>query len=255
MTGTIGFRGAIFDLDGTVLDSMGVWKDVDERFFAERGIETPEDYARAIQGKSFLECAEYTRARFGLPESLEEMMAVWTRMSMDEYAHHVQLKPGARAYLRMLKRAGVKLAVASANRREVFMPCLERLGIAELFDAVCTAGDVGDRGKGDGALFRHAAARLDLAPEDCAVFEDTCEGIAGASRAGMAAWAMKDAASAHDLDKIAALADGVIGDFAQMPREDNRRRCVIFTAHCEGDPRAAYGRGRTTMCSAPTAAG
>ncbi|MBR7186927.1 MAG: HAD family phosphatase, partial [Clostridia bacterium] len=160
MNNAIPFSAAIFDLDGTLLDSLGVWQDVDRAFFAARGIPLPEDYGRAMQGRSFRECAEYTVERFRLPESPEAVMEEWMRMTADEYAHAVALTRGARDYLRTLRRAGVKLAVATANRRPVFEPCLERCGILELFDAVCTTGDIGDRGKGDGALFLRAAERL-----------------------------------------------------------------------------------------------
>ena len=243
----IPFSAAIFDLDGTVLESMGVWRDVDRRFFAERGIDMPEDYSRAIQGKSFLQCAEYTAARFRLRETIPEMMEVWARMAEDEYAHRVALKPHARAYLRMLRRAGVRLAVATANQRRLFEPCLRRKGILELFDVILTTADVGDRGKEDGALFALAAERLGVPADKCAVFEDTLEGVEGAKRAGMRAYAIREIGSAHNAACIERAADALVDDFDELrrfhPFPDNSRRCAIFTARCEGDPAKAWGRG------------
>ena len=243
MTPTLPFRAALFDLDGTLLDSMHIWHDVDARFFSVRGMAVPPDYSRAIQGMSFTECAEYTVRRFGLPESPEEIAAEWMSLTADAYAHEAPLKPGALRYLRMLKRAGVKLAVATSNRPEVFGPALEVGGALELFDAVCTTGEVGHQGKRTGAVYRLAAERLEVEPADCAVFEDVLDGIQGAKVLGMRAYALRDPASAHDRDAIAALADGVVDDFDGMrafhPFPDNARRCLIFTAHCEGDPRAA----------------
>lgn len=240
MNHPIPFRGAIFDLDGTVLDSLGVWHHVDQRFFGARGIPIPEDYVRAIAGMSFLETAEYTVKACGLHESVEDVMAEWLALAADEYAHDVELVPGARAYLRMLKREGVRLAAATANRLTLVEPALTRLGIRELFEAILTTGDIGDRNKSDGALFQMAAARLHVPPAECAVFEDTLEGIRGARAAGMGAYAVKSIACAHHLDEIAPLADAVIEDFSEMrqihPFPDGNRRCVIFTAYCEGDP-------------------
>ena len=237
------FRAALFDLDGTLLDSMGVWRGVDRQFLGRRGIPVPEDYSRGQQGKSFRECAEYAIDRFGLKESAEDVMEEWLELTRDVYAHHVTLKPGARDYLRRLKRAGVKLAAATANRRTLFMPALERCGIAELFDVVCTSAEVGDCSKRDGALFRLVAAKLGVEPADCVVFEDALEGVAGARTAGMGCWAVREIASAHHAEQIAALADGVIDDFTRLPGAllppENRRRCVIFTARCDGDPREA----------------
>ena len=234
------FKGAIFDLDGTVLDSLWVWRRVDERFFGARGLPVPEDYTRAIAGMSFTETAAYTVRACGLRDSVEAVEAEWLALAADEYARDVGLVPGARDYLRQLRRGGVKLAAATANRLGLIGPALDRLGLTELFDAVLTTGDIGDRNKSDGALFKLAASRLGLAPEECAVFEDTLEGVKGARAAGMGAFAVKSAACAHHLDAVTALADAVLDDFTGLLTPGNKPRCVIFTAHCEGDPRAAY---------------
>lgn len=239
----IPFEAAIFDLDGTVLDSLYVWRQVDERFFGRRGIPVPPDYVREIAGMSFGETVAHTIGRFHLPDAPEQVMAEWMALAKDEYARHVRPVTGAREYLRALKRAGVRLAAATANKRALFMPCLEHLGIAGLFDAVLTTGDIGDRNKSDGALFRAAAEALGAKPGRCAVFEDTLEGIRGARAAGMMAYAVRSAAGNHCVCEIDALADGVIDDFRGMRRYHEMpepQRCVIFTARCEGDPRAAY---------------
>ena len=250
----IPFSAAIFDLDGTLLDSMWVWREVDRAFFEELGMAELEDYARSIQGMSFRETAEYTVGRFGLDRTVEEVMAGWTRMTAEAYARRVALKPGALRYLRGLKRAGVKLAVATANREELVGPTLRRWGAWELFDTVCTAAEVGDAGKSDGALFMLAARKLGVDPSDCAVFEDTLEGVRGARRAGMGAYAVRDAGNDHHESEIAALADGVVDDFNGMENYhplSPRRRCVIFTAVCDGDVKRSYAprEGDYVLCA------
>ena len=242
---SIPFSAALFDLDGTLLDSNHVWRDVDVRFFAARGIAYSQtEYARAVQGMSFREAAVYTIRRFGLSESVEAVMDERMAMTREIYAGQVDLKPGARDYLRFLKRNGVKLAAATANRAELCMPALERGGVAELFDAFCTCAEAGDTSKADGALFQLAAERLGVPAADCAVFEDVLDGIAGAKAAGMLAYAVRDAATEHSRAAIDALADGAIEDFGQMRRyhsfDEPPRRCVIFTARCEGDPALAW---------------
>ena len=250
----IPFTAAIFDLDGTLLDSVWVWREVDRAFFEEIGMAEPEDYARSIQGMSFRETAEYTVRRFGLSRSAEDVMDGWMRMTAEAYARRVALKPGALQYLRALKRAGVKLAVASANREALFRPTLRRWGAWELFDAVCTSAEVSDAGKADGALFALAAEKLGVVPAECVVFEDTLEGVRGARKAGMGVYAVRDAGNDHHPEKIAALADGVIDDFTQMARFHGlpeRRRCVIFTARCEGEVKRAYAprTGDYVLCA------
>ena len=252
----IPFSAALFDLDGTLLDSGYVWRDVDARFFAGRGIEVDHvEYARAVQGLSFRETAAYTVRRYGLRESVDEIVAEWMAMTREEYALRVPLKRGAREYLRLLKRNGVKLAVVTANRPDLFMPALERCGVQELFDAVCTSAEVGDVSKSDGALYRLAASRLGVEAADCAVFEDVLEGIKGARAAGMRAYAVRDAGAEHSRDEIDALADGSVDDFAEMRAwhsfDEPPRRCVIFTARCDGDLARAYAprEGDCVLCA------
>ena len=244
---TFPFDAAIFDLDGTLLDSMYVWHRVDDVFFEKRGMQCPEDYGRALSGKSYRESAEYTIARFGLSESWEEIVQEWTQQVVEEYSHHVQLNPGAYAYLQYLKQAGIKLAVATALPEYLYRPCLENLGVITLFDALCSTDETGGRGKARGEVFLLAAERLGVAPKKCAVFEDVLEGIQGAKHAGMAAYCKKDPHAAFSHAQIETIADGMIDSFEDLLP----RRCVIFTAYCEGDPSAAYAprEGDMVLCA------
>lgn len=92
-------RGAIFDLDGTLLDSMRVWEQVDIDFLAEHGIDAPQDYTRAVAEMSLEDSAAYTVRRFALPLSPEEVMDRWRAMVQQAYETEVPLKPGAKALL------------------------------------------------------------------------------------------------------------------------------------------------------------
>ena len=235
------FDAAIFDLDGTLLDSMYVWKRVDEIFFENMGMECPADYGPALAGKSYRESAEYTIERFGLTESWEEIVRGWTELAHHEYAENVGLKPGARAYLTLLRRSGVKLAVATALPEYLYRPCLEHLGILDWFDALCSTDETGGRGKSRGEVFLLAAQRLGVAPERCVVFEDVLEGVRGARCAGMGACCVLDESSRHAHPEIAPIAHRMIADFTELLPE---RRCVIFTARCEGEVDAAYSDRR-----------
>lgn len=241
MKDTFPFKAAIFDLDGTLLDSMYVWHRIDDIYFARRGMETPPDYGRALAGLSYRESAEYTKRRFGFPQPWEEIVQEWTELAREEYACHVPLKRGAREYLTALARAGVKLAVATALPAYLYRPCLEHLGILELFSALCSTDDTGGRGKKDGEVFLLAAQRLGVEAEHCAVFEDTLEGLRGAKRVGMRAYCVMDESGSHAHSEIESFADGMFDTFWEVMPE---RRCVIFTAHCEGELSAAYADPR-----------
>ena len=238
----IPFEAAIFDLDGTVLDSLSVWKRVDEMWFSRRGMPVPENYAHEIAGLSFRESAEYTVARYAPEMKWETVIDEWTELTGREYVESVPLKPGAREYLCMLRREGVKLAVATACLPMWFEPCLKRLKIDELFDAVCCVDETGGS-KEDGQVFLLAAKKLGVKPERCAVFEDVPAGVIGAKRVGMQAYGMFDAHhSEESRRRTAENADRMLHSFEDMRavHDFSFRRAVIFTAHCEGSVQDAY---------------
>lgn len=210
------FAGAIFDLDGTLLDSMGVWEAVDAAFLSRRGLAVPADYGRSVAHLGFRETALYTIGRFGLAESPEAVMDEWRALCREAYALSVPLKPGAGDYLRRLKARGVRLAVATASQRELFGPALRRTGVADLFDAVVTADEVA-RGKGFPDIYLRAAARLGLSPGECAVFEDILAGIRAAREGGFFTVGVADASNAAEREALRAAADAWLEDFAAAP--------------------------------------
>ena len=210
-----GIKGAIFDLDGTLLDSMGIWGEIDRRFLERRGIELPEDYIDAMKFMEFNRAAEYTIRRFGLDETPEALMAEWTQMSRDAYAQEIELKPGVRACLARLARAGVKIAAATSCTQELFVPALKRGGVYDLFPALATPAEAGV-GKHSPAVFLLAAQRLGLEPEACAVFEDTLQGVLTAREAGFATVGVYDESSDAEQEDIRRQANFYIRSFLEF---------------------------------------
>ena len=125
-------KGAIFDLDGTLLDSMGVWDQVDVDFLAKRGIEVPDDYMQKVAAMQFRQIAEYTIARFGLSDTPEALMEEWDHMARVMYATVVEAKPYAREYLESLKASGAKLAVATSLPPMLREPAMKHVGISTI---------------------------------------------------------------------------------------------------------------------------
>lgn len=213
-----GFIGAIFDLDGTLLDSMDVWVRIDIDFLKKRGIFAPEDYIQALTPLGFYEAAKYTVSRFNLNETPEEVLREWGGMCRRAYERDIRLKPGAKEYLIHLKDAGVKLGVATALGRDLFEPVLKNNGIFGLFGAFASLDEV-RRGKGFPDIYLLAAKRLEIAPAACAVFEDILIGILGAKAGGFMTCGVWDKSSAHEWDKIKEAADWTVKGF-----EDEARR-------------------------------
>ena len=202
-------------MDGTLLDSMGVWERVDREFLAKRGYEVPDDYGITIAPMGFHGAAEYTIRRFGLAERAEDILREWNEMARKEYAETVGLKPNAGRYLRYLAGKGVRLAVATASHEELFLPALKHHEILELFGAIVTVYEV-KRGKGFPDVYEKAAEKIGLDPGDCVVFEDIYAGVKGARDGGFQVIGVYDAMSAGDEDKIRELAGEYIKDFAQL---------------------------------------
>lgn len=178
------FAGAIFDLDGTLLDSMSVWAEIDEEFLGRRGFAVPPDYMEAITPLGFRGTADYTIARFGLTDTPEELMAEWSAMAREKYAHEVMLKPGAKELLDGLKAAGIPLGIVTASSPELFRPCLERNGIADAFSVILTTDGTGCS-KNEPGIWRTAAEKLGVDPENCIIFDDALASVLGAKAAGM----------------------------------------------------------------------
>ena len=210
-------KAAIFDLDGTLLDSMGVWDQVDIDFLAKRGIEVPADYMGKVAAMQFRQIAEYTIARFGLPDTPEALMQEWDDMARVAYSTVVEAKPHAVEYLSYLKRSGAKLAVATSLPPALREPAMKHVGIFDYFDQIVSVDDANDVGKDRPDVFLLAAGRLGVVPEQCTVFEDLLVAMRAAKSVGMRVWAIHDDSSAGDWPDICGLADGVLFDFSEAP--------------------------------------
>jgi len=208
-------KGAIFDLDGTLFDSMWVWKAIDCKFLGNRQIEVPDDYMEAISPLGFVGAAKYTIERFNLTDTPEMLIAEWNEMALNEYRNNVKLKKGAKEYLFYLKERGVRIAAATASHEELFVPCLKNNGIYELFDNITTLQEV-EREKGFPDIYLKAASKMKLEPTSCVVFEDIYQGIYGAVAGNFMTVGVYDESSAHEKERITAIADKYITDFFEI---------------------------------------
>ena len=179
--------GAIFDLDGTILDSSWVWIKVDTDFLAENGITLTSDYTEAVHQMHFNEAALYTKTRYDLEQSVEQIKDRWIEMVEYEYAHNIKLKDGAYDFICKLVNSGAKVAFATTLFRKVAIPCLENNKLTQEFlgvDCPLTTADEVERGKGYPDIYLLAASKIGLKPSECMVFEDIPLAMQGAQKGG-----------------------------------------------------------------------
>lgn len=207
--------GAIFDLDGTLFDSMWVWHRVDEQFLERHGLPREDDYLKSLGPMGFHRAAEYTKAYFNMSCSAEDIVNEWFLQAKEMYDREVQIKDGVKEYLEKLRRDGVKLGIATSNHRDLFAGTLKRCGIDGLFDAVATTSEVA-RGKEFPDVYLLAAERLGTIPAETAVFEDIPQGLSGAKAGGFITFAVEDPFSEKERETLRSLADRYITSFREL---------------------------------------
>lgn len=206
------FKAVIFDLDGTLLDSMWLWREIDVEYLGGFGIEIPSGLQRSIEGKSFTETAVYFKERFNIPDTVDGIKSSWNRMAMSKYCNKVMLKQGAKEFIACLHNKNIKLGIATSNSRELTEAALRARDIYGYFKAIVTGCDV-KLGKPNPEIYLKAAGLLEVEPEDCLVFEDVPQGILAAKNAGMTTCAVDDEYSRAFLKEKKMLADYFVTDY------------------------------------------
>ena len=194
-------KAVIFDMDGTLIDSTGIWHEIDKEFFAKRGMELPKDYAQHIVHLGLTQAAVYTKETYHLNESIQDIMKEWHDMSIDMYKYHVPLKEGALELLRLFKSNGIKMAIATANDEPLYRPCIDRLGIGEYFDEIADV-NTAKEGKQSAKIYLDLAKKLGSEPRNTLVLEDMPTCVKTAFKSGFLTVAVYDDASkAYDQEK------------------------------------------------------
>lgn len=209
------YQGVIFDLDGTLVDSMWIWEDIDRIFLEDRGHQVPADLQKAIEGCSFTETANYFKERFQLEEDVETIKATWIAMSEEFYATKIPLKKGILNLLDHLKSQDIKMGIATSNSRTLAEQVLRSNGVFNYFEVLVTSCDV-SKGKPEPDVFLKAAELMGLKPEDCLVFEDTHAGVLAGKAAGMDVVAIYDALSEEYMEEIKKDADHYLMCFTDL---------------------------------------
>ena len=206
----------IFDMDGTIADSMGHWKNIEREFLIKKGIDVDVDEVlKEIQHMTIPAAMEYFIGRFGFEGTVETLTDEFNALMAHHYQTDVEIKPGAKAYLDKLRAKGVKMCIASATSTPLVNIALEHMDVTDYFDFVLSCVDV-NSSKDKPVVFLEAARRLGATPEETAVFEDSLVASTTAKKAGFYVVGIYDKYSAHNWSAICDLADELIEDWENV---------------------------------------
>lgn len=208
-------RGAIFDVDGVLLDSMGVWHKVTDRFFRSHGLTLSDEQAASYKDMTLEESLPLINGQYNLKMSFDEMYSQFRSMVAEEYKYNIALKPYACEYLKSLHDAGVKIAVATSGYEGMCADAFKRTGIINYIDAYTFSSEVGcNKSKPD--IYLLAARRIGENPICCTVYEDIVPGIRSASEAGFRTCAVYDKTNADETDVLKRLSDRYITGWKEL---------------------------------------
>lgn len=208
-------RAVIFDMDGTLIDSIWVWAQVDFDYLGRLGIELPEDLRRNIEGLSFPETAVYFKNRFNISDSIDVIMKDWKDMVRDYYHNVIVLKKGVIEYLDFLRSKGVKIGIATSNSMDLTVAVLKRNGVLEYFDEIVTTDQV-PRDKSFPDVFLETSKRLGVSPSECVVFEDTYCAVLGAKAANMTVAGIYDINGTSSYKELESICDYMYEGFDKI---------------------------------------
>jgi HAD superfamily hydrolase (TIGR01509 family) len=209
------YRAAIFDLDGTLADSMHVWDHICRDWLAGKGIAAPDSLEKNIEQMTVTQSAEYVIRNYGISFEPPEIQAQWESMVLRQYAETIPLKEGAAELIKSLVAAGMKLAVATSCFPAACEAFLARHRLRECFSAVIYTDEV-SRDKCFPDIYLACAARLQTPPQSCVVFEDSPPALAGVRAAGMGLVAVYDDHAADQWEEFSKSADYAIRSFLHL---------------------------------------
>ena len=211
-------KGILFDLDGTLLDSMPVWVSLAENYLKQLGVEPPKDLRKQIKAMTLKEAMIHFKEQFALDDDVEEMIAAAFRILSESYRSTIALKPHVREVLERLHEKGVPMAVATATTDELSKPAIEHHGLHRYFSFVQTVANSGYT-KREKEFWEAGAARLGMDPKDIVVFEDALHAMESAKAAGMRVIAIEDESARRDAEAIRSVADVCLSSFEEFRPE------------------------------------
>jgi len=209
-------QSAIFDMDGTLLDSMHIWNDLAPNILRAQGIEPEEGLHDKLKVLTMRECAQYCKDTYHLPQTVEEIMDMTKAEVSDFYYNEAQPKPGVLKFLSLLKMEGVWMYVATNTDRDLAEAALKRTGLYSYFRGLLTCGEVGIGKNESPEIYERAMRRMRSNKKDTVIFEDALHAIQTAKKAGFRIAGVYDKAFESDQAEIQRLSEYYIRSFEEM---------------------------------------
>lgn len=210
-------KAAIFDVDGTLLDSLGIWEKADEEYLSRRGIKPEKGLGRILYPMTVEEASAYIREHYPVEQTTEEIAKGVLEIVREFYEQKAPLKPGAEALLRKLKAQDISMGGGYHRGAYACGGGFEWLGIREFFQDIYTCTETG-AGKDRPKIYQLAAEALQARPEEILVFEDALYAIRTAAKAGFVTVGVEDPYNAPDKEAIRETADYYTEELAEFPK-------------------------------------
>lgn len=208
-------EGAIFDMDGTLLDSMGVWETVGVRYLLKKGIKAKDNLWEQLKPLTTTEVAKIFQEEYNVKDDLKTIVKGIQDIVYESYTSTVQVKPYVIELLQKLKSNNCKMAVATATDKNCVIAALERLNLTQFFEGIFCCTDY-DTSKASNKIYDIALNALNTPKENTIIFEDAVHAIQTAKNANYKVLAIQDDYAKDDELMIRNLADWYIEDFSQL---------------------------------------
>ena len=208
-------KAAIFDVDGTILDSMPYWINAADEYLDRLNIPHPEGIGQTFLSMNMEDGAEYLRQKYLPDMSMRQLLDGIVDVMTEAYTHKVLPKVGAIEFMRTLHDNGIPIVIATATDRRMLQAGLDRLGITELVQDILTCSEC-QTSKSKPDIFLRAAEKLGTAPNETAVFEDALYAVTTAVNAGFVVVAIEDETSRRDRQNIRDIAAYYIEDYSRI---------------------------------------
>ena len=206
----------IFDLDGTLIDSMPVWRGTGSGFLKNHNFPVPANLMEVVKTQTIWQTAEWFRSELGVPMEAQEIVNEIVESVVEAYRHTIPLKDGAKEFLEKMAQKNVKMCILTASEADYILPALDRLDIRKYFSHVLTCTELGEY-KNDGKAYLKTMELMGGTLEETVVFEDAYYAVKGAKSVGFPVYAVLDeVVREDDIDKIKETADHYFHSYKEL---------------------------------------